>query len=707
MADWSAKHGPASGTFNAATGLMATSALASLAHVDPGWPLLAGGVMVIGGTIGGLAREDDEKLTRGALVFRAACWLESAGWLSFALTYPNPLNKATVGTLAGAAVFMGLIGGKLAHRKRKREEKEAAIAAYLGRVGVATEWQERIDRVCNITGSKVIAVDDKSWPTGAGFTLEVELPPGGHTYRNIKAFSDGMASDAKLPEGCGIEVGPGVNRGTCIVKVSLINALDGIHDVPLDVTPLSFEEHFDIGKERDSSPALINMREYSGMLVGQKGAGKTNQLRAIMTRLLRMPNLLIWIIDYNSGSLALPWMKAWDQAGRPGRPPIDWVASDDDEALLMTAAAVEIAKHRKIVYQELMYEANTDLLPMTPEIPGILMISDEGAEFLGMQTQTGADNAAKRKIAGNYVETLRIARSVGVNELTCGLRATTDVFGDSMIKSQSRVKIGLMMENQDEIAYLVGWDAKVTPEDMPGQGYGVYADGETGVVRAFKGYRVLPEHMKAITVGTAGLRAELDAESRNAAGEAYADRWSRATWMKAMKLSPVAVVASSVSVPAEPVTPEPADPVADAFDKTEKTSEEVRANLMKAIEEAGGGDEVTNYNDEFENIMRREGLADWGDPATWGAALPPEDPDPNIDASDDSGVDFKSVVFGVVKAAGEDGIKPADIQRALTKAFPGRNTPVIKTITRWLQADERVYQPSFGHYAVKPKKGGN
>jgi hypothetical protein len=708
MADWSAKHGPASGTLNAATGLMAISSLASLEHVGPGWPLLAGGVMSVGGVIGGLAREDEEKLTGGALVFRVASWLGAGGWMSYALTYNNPINPTTVGVLAGSAAFMGVVGAHLANRKRKRDEKAQAVADYLAKVGTANEWADRIDRVCNLRGTKVIAVDDKGWPKDAGFSLEVELPSGGHTYRTIKAFSDGLASDAKLPEGCGVEVGPGVNRGLAVIKVSLINALDGEHPVPLDVTPLDFEKHFDIGKERDSSLALINLREFSAMLVGQKGAGKTNQLRVIMTRLLRMPNLLVWIIDYNGGGLATPWMKAWDEAGRPGgRPPVDWVATDDAEALCMTAAAVAIAKHRKIVYQTLMYEANTDLLPMTPELPGILIISDEGAEFLGQQTLTGSDNAAKRKVAANYMEVLRIARSVGVNELTCGLRATTDVFGDPMVKSQSRVKIGLMMENQDEIAYLVGWEAKVTPQDMPDRGYGVYADGETGVVKAFKGYRVLPEHMRAITVGTAHLRAALDEESLKAAGDQYEGRWQRAEWLEAMKLAPVAVGSGGASTPPVSIEKPAPDPISDAFDGAPRDPETAKREVQEAMANAGGGDEVPDYRDEFERIMKLEGMADWDDPGTWSAALPePTPPTDDEDDSEEGGLDFKTIVFGVVKASGEDGIKPADIHRALSKSFAGRNVPVIRTITRWLQADERVHQPSFGHYAIKPKPKG-
>jgi hypothetical protein len=703
MVDWSVGHGPISGTFNAATGAVAATTVAAAAGVAPGWPLLAGAVGALGGTIGGLAREDHEKLSGGALAFRATSWLAAAGWSCFALMHRgNPLTPDTLAAIGLSSVFLGLIGTGLSSRKRRKIEAAKAVE----RAGVANQWADRLQRVCGLRGEvKILAVE--WWAEKSGFTLDIDLPEGGYTYQDIRAHSDRLAGDAKLPEGCGVEVEPGPNRGSAFVKVSLVNTLDGVHDLPLDCSPLDFEKHFDMGKARDGELALINLREYSAMLAGQKGSGKTNLLRVIITRLMRMPNLLIWVIDYNSGSLALPFIKAWDDAGRPGKPPIDWVADNDDEVLRMVKTAEAVAKRRKIAYQTLMYDANTDLLPMTPDIPGILVLSDEGAEFLGVHTKAGAEYAAKRKIADTYLEVLRIARSVGVNEFTCGLRATSDVFGDSMFKAQSRVKIGMMMDNPDEIAYLLGWDAKVTPQDMPSRGYGVFADGETQVVKAFKAYRALPSHLKEITVGTAQYRAELTGECLEAAGPDYADRWARATWLEAMKLAPVAAgQASGSTVVME--KPKPVDPISAAFDGPPRDPSEVQREIDQAMGQTGGGDMPDDIDKQFESIMSAE---DWGDPSRWSDVLPVEPEQDGEEDGDDSqpgGIDFKTVVFGVVKASGVDGIKPADIHRSLVKAFPDRkNIPVIKTITRWLQADERIYQPMFGHYAIKPKKGGN
>lgn len=64
---------------------------------------------------------------------------------------------------------------------------------------IAAEWVERIQRVCGIA-VRVLAVEQ--WPTGAGFSIDAELPPGGATWTKIAAESARLSADARLPHGC-------------------------------------------------------------------------------------------------------------------------------------------------------------------------------------------------------------------------------------------------------------------------------------------------------------------------------------------------------------------------------------------------------------------------------------------------------------------------------------------------------------------------
>lgn len=699
--DWSARHTPTSGTINITTGLMAASSVAA-GHISGEWPMLVAGAGTFGAVISGLARDEEERLTRGALFHRAACWLGAGGWVSFALSQPQPLTVTTVSALAAGGALFGSVSHGLSKRKKRKIAAKDAANAQAELIKSAGEWAERVDRVCSLKGSRVLNLE--TWANKAGISVEIELP-GGATFAQVAGYSDQLASDAALDEGCGIEIGHGIKRNRVILKVSHINALIGIHEIPLDFSPLDFTEDFGIGIERDMTTAQINMRESSAILVGQKRSGKTNEILAIMTQLMRMKNLLVWVIDFNGGGVALPWIHGWNEAGRPGRCPIDWVATNEDEAALMVSAAVSIAKRRKVAYQQLMRKNNTDLLPLSPELPGILLMTDEGAEILGMQNAVGAKGAARRAIAQDYIEVLRIAGSVGVNELTCGLRATADVFGDPMVKKQSRVKIGMMMDDADEIAYLLGWTAKIGPEDMPSQGYGAYQDGKGGPARLFKGWRTLPDHIDKFVVGTASLHPELDEESAKAAGPEYVTRFDRLKeWLDLDALQASGGVVGTVVNEPQEASPAP-DPIAAAFDG--ESDPAALATARREIREAGG--EVTD-DEEFERIMIAEGLTDWSDPDNWPAEVTPANPDP--DDPDDGeepteGVDtaqFKMIIFGIVKASGEAGIKPADIVRHLQRSFAGQPVPVVKTVTRWLKNDDRIWQPTgYGFYAVKPK----
>jgi len=412
-----------------------------------------------------------------------------------------------------------------------------------------------------------------------------------------------------------------------------------------------------------------------------------------MTRLLRMPNLLVWVIDFNGGGVALQWLRAWDALDRPGRPPIDWVAADPDEAARMANAAVRIAKARKIKYQQYMADNDTDLLPLSAEIPGILIVTDEGAEVYA--------NPAHRHVSDPMKEVLRIAGASGVNQLNCFLRATADTTGDTIIKSQSTVRMGMRMSNEEEMAYLLGWRSGVTPQDMPDRGYGALSTDESQPASVFRGYRVLPSHQKWFVENTAQYRMNegLDEISREAAGEVYATRWDRADFVFDERV-PAPTVATAM-------TEEQREGTADETWSAGVDPTQAKANLRKAIEDAGGpnGEEL----DEFQRIIRGGGAGDLANLTPDN--LPPEEeapaaggvvPEPERDEADD----MRDIVFGMIKAMGQEGTTVAAIVKALQMQF-GKDAPVRETVFRWLKSDDRVRRIGHGRYAVKPEEEGN
>lgn len=676
--DWDAGHTPATGTVNAA---MAAAAVAGVGHetgLPASWVLGAAGFGAVGSYVSGTW--GDNELSNNALGLRAAAWLAGGGWASVAIN--DPWSAGSFGSLACLTCLFGAAAGAMSARRRKKEARDNEARAALFRVKLAADWEDRFARVCNISGCQVINIE--KYPKDTGYMLEVKLPGNGATWRSIQQFCDQLASDLDLPAGCGVEVTPGVTRGVCIVKVSTVNALSEVIDLPRDASPLNFEEDFDIGVHRDRALAMVNMRQNSGMMAGDKRSGKTNQLQTFISRFVRMPNLLVWVIDFNGGGVALPWLQAWDELGRKGRPPIDWVASNEQEAEAMVNAAVKIATKRKTAYQKMMRKANTDLLPMTPEVPGIMIITDEGAEILG--------NPRRRFIADPYKEVLRIAGAVGVNELSCFLRATADVTGDPIIKSQSRMRVGMRMADSDEIAYLLGWKSGVSPEDMPDRGYGAVTMDPSKSAAIFKGYRVLPDDIDWMVEHTAALRPELDKVSADAAGELYATRWAddRCRHLFDGSDGPDSELVGSA--------PEAKEGTEEApwAGRPQVTAEQSSDNLRKAIEDAGDPEP-----DEFQRVLEQAGVADPNDPSTWPDGQRPEVSDSEDEEATD---DLRAVVFGLVKAMSPRGIGVADIRARLAEVYGEDNVPSRQSITKWLREDDRVYKPTgYGVYAVKPE----
>ena len=393
--------------------------------------------------------------------------------------------------------------------------------------------------------------------------------------------------------------------------------------------------------------------------------------------------------DSNGGGVALRGRRAGQDLGRPGRPPIDWVAAEPREAEQMAMAAVRIAKARKIEYTRLMAEANTDLLPMTPDIPGIVIITDEGAEVYA--------NPKHQSVANPMKEVLRIAGASGVNQINCFLRATADVTGDTLIKSQSRALIGMRMSVEEEIAYLLGWKNGVRPEDMPEQGYGAFTMDPSGPASVFRGYRVRPNDINWFVENTTQYRQndDLDPVSKNAAGEIYATRWApdRVEYIfgnaPAPKVETVGAQteeggADDAALPWDTTTPVNPDP--DWLSKKLAAAEEEQAE--RVVEE-----------DPFDKFLADAGIDNPDDPSSWPLA---EEPQADEEAAQD---DLRGVVFGLVKSmTPKGGIQVQGIIDSIRQIYGEENTPTRQTITRWLREDDRYYKPTgFKTYAVRPE----
>ncbi|MFG2130663.1 hypothetical protein ACGFNV_22995 [Streptomyces sp. NPDC048751] len=531
--DWAAGHGPVTGALSATTGAFAVATTGAATHMPPGWALAVGAAGALGHTVAGLRVRNAGR----TLATRAASWLIGAGWTTWAMTQ-GPLTWAALGSLAAIGVGIGAAARSTALFEEAREEEaiaaeERQIAAELSaeRRAIAAEWVDRIQRVCSIT-VRVVGVE--MWETGAGFSLDAELPAGGATYQKIAAESGRLSADARLPHGCTVAASPGIDQGRVIIDVTTVNVLMEERTYPTDYTPLSLLTGIPWGYRTNAEDILVYLREQCALVVGPTGSGKTNMVHTILAGFARTVDVLTWVIDLNAGSAGLPWVRPAltgqlsREDGKPVRPGVDWLAGTYDEALTMLDTAVRVAKHRKTAYQDLLAKANTDLLPVSAQIPQIMLVIDEGAEIL-----VSTDRQI-RKLAEKILEVIRIARAMGVRTVLTALGATGSVLGNLMIRREAKVRVALTGGETEgmDLSKMFPGTRGLRVDQAPYKGAGFMATPESPA-GLFKAWRILPNQIREITAATSELHPTLDAVSAKAAGPAYARRWDaeRTAWM--------------------------------------------------------------------------------------------------------------------------------------------------------------------------------
>ncbi|MFJ8637934.1 hypothetical protein [Streptomyces sp. NPDC093610] len=547
--DWAAGHGPVTGALSATTGAFALATTGAATGMPPGWVLAAGAAGAIGHTISSLR----DRLSARTIGMRSASWLVGAGWTTWAMT-TGPLTWAALGSLAVIGVGIGTTAHSTLLHEEARElealaaaERQVAAELSAGRRAIAAEWVDRVQRVCGIS-LRVLAVE--MWPTGTGFTIDAELPAGGTTYGRIAQEAAKLSADARLPHGCTASAGPGIDQGRVLIDVTTKNVLEQKVEYPSDYSRLSIHTGIPWGLRTNADEIKAYLREQCALVVGPTGSGKTNMVHTILAGFARAEDVLTWVIDLNAGSAGLPWARpAFDTNGHPVdgvHPGIDWLAASHQEALVMLNAAVRIAKHRKTAYQDLMAQANTDLLPISAQIPQIMLVVDEGAEILS------SNDRELKKLAALILEVIRIARAMGIRTVLTALGATSSVVGNLMIRREAKVRVALTGGEKEgmDLGKQFPGSRGLKPEQAPYKGSGFMGTPESEV-GLFKSWRILPNQIRDIVTATSSIHPTLDKPSTKAAGGAYADRWipERTAWMRDHTVIPGAAGPAAQSAP--------------------------------------------------------------------------------------------------------------------------------------------------------------
>ncbi|MEV6865414.1 hypothetical protein AB0M44_30960 [Streptosporangium subroseum] len=535
-ADWSLdSRGNVSAT---ATGVLAVAAGAVVGHaldIDPGWVAVGGFFSMLGS----LVRSMNKAATSPALLFRMMRVIGAGGWMTYAVAV-GPWQKELMLGLALAGVGAGAFAPMFETGPKATTGGGRAVVLRKS-TRLAEEWEARILRVAKMA----VSIEEVSyWDSKAGFTLYGVLPLGGATRAQLATASDSLAADARLPDGCTVEVVKGKHRGGFIMHVSTVNRLTEDIDWPEDLQMRPITEPKQLGEHRDSTPVLVNLREACVFVTGQTGSGKTTTLNGLLWRAGMCPDSLVMIMDMNGGGLAHAWLRPWLE-NVTDRPAIDWAAGDTEEGLALSEFLLDICHDRKTTYAHLKIDADLTLQPVSADVPEIVCVVDEGGEVLSPTTS----DPIKRQIRDNLEEVQRIGRDVGVRLIISSLRATQDMVAANIVK-QSTCRIGMFVQDEAELNYLYGWHLPYGLEDLHGAGTGFIQTLTTGL-RPWKAGNVKPSMIRRAAVYMANHRTNLDAAGIAIGGDVYAGRLHR--------MRHRFTVSTAVAVPASnPRKPQPA-----------------------------------------------------------------------------------------------------------------------------------------------------
>ncbi|WP_037573540.1 hypothetical protein [Phaeacidiphilus oryzae] len=720
--DWAAGHGPISGALSATTGAGAVAMLGAAAGMPAPWPLAVGAIGALGHGVG---HSIHRRLTLRSAVTRATSWLLAGGWTSWALA-EGPLHWPVLGSLVALGVGVGAMASHAAVHEEAAEQEQLtaearALAAKLNadREDLAHQWQDRISRVCRVQAT-VFAVE--FWPSGAGYSLAVELPGDGSTWDRIQSAARALAADAKLPLGCTVHVEEGDRQGRAVLDVMTTNVLDAAHDYPDDLSPLSVLTGIPWGLLPNANPVVVYLRESCALILGPPGSGKSTFLDAVLSGFARCTDVLTWVIDLKAGAVGRPWVRPWLEAQghkptREGttpppadtRPGVDWIASTPAEAKRMLRAALAINAMRQEAYQDLMDEHDTTLLPVSAKLPQIQIVIDEGAELL---SAGNFRNQTLKDVQSMVWRVMRTTRAMGIRLVLTAVDGNVSAIGNTQVRKFSPVGVALTSgEANGDNAGKLFRRVKVDVTQLTAKGCGVIgAAGEGGFApTGFKGWRTAPSLARRVTLATNATRPYLDEVSARAGSEDYAGRWDadRAGWLwsgteTAGQPTDAAPTEQPGTSPDEqsvyltdaPPTgglslralnpdhrPEPEQD--DAGEAGEGAADALAARFMAEIDEAYG---TTDEPAERAGGLNLSSLRDNSAPATEQAEAGPEPA---------AGPDWLPRAIDAIRAAGPDGMKPSAVAELV-----GRSRLAVRAALRAaVQRGELIYRDNGPHSA--------
>ncbi|MCX4911819.1 hypothetical protein [Streptomyces sp. NBC_00878] len=466
---------------------------------------------------------------RRVTVARAASWMATTGWLSYALATRPTLLTMAIGVAtwgAGAAVNIGMDKwGETTREAEKELDRRLAQGEQI--VKAQQGWAQLLYDICGIDGAVADPIVDR-WPSGAGETVKVTLPAH-MNIDSLRGYEAELAGALHLPKGGGVSFSAGgadVPRNVVFIAIARKNMMSGAIPYP-KLTPTTINKLVGFGVIGNGSEAGLNLKDEGFIAIGAQGSGKTALMKTLGLGLVRCDDAIVWDMD-TSAKMSAVFINPYLRYGI-GVPLIDWPATNEDECRLMVQAARNVIAARKTEYADLLEDEDIDNLPARPEIPSIHIRVDE--------TKSMPDDVLE---GIDFI--IEEGRSVNVRVSNTGLRATRDYITAAM-DELTPGRIGLRTNNASELDMLFPGFGAPDMAIFTDPGTVVYMSATKGpfqpapakayatMAEAFTEQSPEYERMQSLFMDAArqlsSIRPDLDEVSARAAGLAYGQRWAR------------------------------------------------------------------------------------------------------------------------------------------------------------------------------------
>ena len=491
--------------------------------------------------------------------------ITAPGWLAWARITGQPYSERVIAPLVIAvmiltawayAAYAGLIQSR---------DKAAEDAAGRERRAALSKWGNMLA----LLGAEGVTARSED-TTRAGRVIRLTLPSSGKvTIRHLHALTDGLAAALHLqPSSVWFEQGK--HAAEVLMHLEENDALSQVVPFPAESRPLQIARPFPVGIRSDGQACEVCLAQIAAVLViGVSGSGKTNAFNILIGQLTRMPDVVVFGIDFAGGRLFAPWIRPWID-GRCERPAVDWVATTREEAAVMLDAVLAVSEAR-----DASLIGGSKITP-SPEMPHLVVIMDEAPDVLG-QNQSRRDTGPSNTQMTEKVERLHRKGRKGAVQMIEGLqRGTVTMAGSGDLKSQAPMRFAMGAVTEADARAAVGDDtaaarllARLT---QPGTGI-IWTPGDSRPV-PMRWYRLdpaFPEDLARIDqlAQKAGrTRPAPDQLAQNAMGDAYTRRWERSDlYQRIGAESPAAEELARLPHPGKPVPPPvriPADPARDS-----------------------------------------------------------------------------------------------------------------------------------------------